>query len=556
MTSTTSQFIFRRTDRVGSMGAEEDDDFLASCFVETGDLDLLADLADNRLIILGRTGTGKTALIKQLARTKPERVIEVRPRDLALSYLANSTILRFFTAAGVNLDPFYSLLWRHVFTVEILTRHFSQHVSSDGQKFADWLRDFFPGQSKREKEMNQLVQYLEDWGKTFWQETEFRVKEITETVESDLNSALQGKIELGGSSLSAGMTEFDKLTSEEKSEIVARGQDVVSNAQVRDLHRVVELLDTVLEDRQKQYYLVVDGLDEDWVEDRLRYKLVMALILTAKDFINVGNAKAILALRRDLVDRVFRLTRDSGFQEEKYQSLYLPLAWTKSEILEILDRRVTHLVARRYTGKAVSYVDVLPESFNGLPIGDYIYSVAKKPREVIAFFNTCIHAAADQPTLSSRQLGIAEGEYSRFRLRALGDEWSGDYPLLLDYTRILSRRSPSFKVDSIGLPDIEDIALDCVAAHPNLKGLLHDAAKSLVNALMDTIEFRTTLIQVFYRVGLVGLEVSREDAASWADDLGQAVSREQIRGDTIVVVTPTYHRALGIMGDGASRGSR
>ena len=120
----------------------------------------------------------------------------------------------------------------------------------------------------------------------------------------------------------------------------------------------MDLLDGVLDDRQKQYYVLVDSLDENWVEERLRYKLIMALILTAREFMKVANAKLVIALRRDLIDRVFRLCRDSGFQQEKYQSLYLPLTWTRSEILELLDRRINHLVSRRYTKKKVTHKDL------------------------------------------------------------------------------------------------------------------------------------------------------------------------------------------------------
>ena len=74
----TSSFKFRRTDRIGAAGAEEDREFLDSCFVDTGDLALLENLADNRLIILGRTGTGKTALLQQLARNRSERIRSFR----------------------------------------------------------------------------------------------------------------------------------------------------------------------------------------------------------------------------------------------------------------------------------------------------------------------------------------------------------------------------------------------------------------------------------------------------------------------------------------------
>lgn len=543
---TPSIFKFCRTDRIGAAGAEEDGEFLASCFVDTGDLSLLEDLPDNRLIVLGRTGTGKTALLQQLVRLHQDRVIEIRPHNLALTYIANSTILNFFATIGVNLDPFFTLLWRHVFTIEILSRHFQQHISSDSRSLLDWLSNLFTGTSRHEREMAQAVKYLEDWGKTFWQETEFRVKEITQKVESELNEQLKAGIGDKFTNLSLSSQAVDKLSTAERAELLSRGQDIVSKAQVRDLHQVVNLLDTVLEDRQKQYYVLVDALDENWVEERLRYKLIMALILTARDFIKVKNAKIILAIRRDLVDRVFRLTRDSGFQEEKYRSLYLPLSWSKNEILEVLDRRVRYLVARRYTKASVSYKDFLPSEFNGMQIGDYIYALTKRPRDVIAFFNSCILSGVDRHRLTEKQLAVAEGEYSRLRFRALADEWSADYPFLLDFACVLNRRPSSFKLSAITDSDIENLCLDIVAQNPEGSGILHDNAKAVVDCILPAENFKYTVIQIFYKVGLVGLKVAAHEAASWTDDLGQAVSQNQLTSETSVVVNPAYIRALGV----------
>lgn len=55
MAKIPSAFRFKTTDSIGAAGAE-DDEFLRECFVDTGALDLLTDLKDRRLILLGRTG--------------------------------------------------------------------------------------------------------------------------------------------------------------------------------------------------------------------------------------------------------------------------------------------------------------------------------------------------------------------------------------------------------------------------------------------------------------------------------------------------------------------
>ena len=134
------------------------------------------------------------------------------------------------------------MLWRHVFTVEILTRFFGQQTHTQSESFFDRLRNIFSGPSREDKEMKQAVDYLEEWGKEFWHETEYHVKEITHKVERDLERGINAT--LGANWLKAGAerTKADKLSEEQKTEAVNRAQEVVSQTQVKDLHQVCNLL--------------------------------------------------------------------------------------------------------------------------------------------------------------------------------------------------------------------------------------------------------------------------------------------------------------------------
>ena len=118
-----NNFRFRSHDHIGAADAESDQAFLRDCFIDTGELDLLMNCEDHRRIVLGRTGAGKTALFSQLLE-RTNRAINVKPESLALAYISNSTILQFVHELGVSLDIFFKLLWRHVFTVEVIKAHF------------------------------------------------------------------------------------------------------------------------------------------------------------------------------------------------------------------------------------------------------------------------------------------------------------------------------------------------------------------------------------------------------------------------------------------------
>ena len=544
-----SEFKFRKTDTIGTASAEDDVEFLEACFVETEDYEVIKDKDDIRQIVLGRTGSGKSALFEYLKLEYPNRVISIEPHELALTHISNSSVIRYFSDIGVNLDPFYKLLWRHVLTVEVLRKHFESHPNNEKEGFWNYFIERFSNQTRKDKEAKQAVQYLREWGEKFWEETEYRVKEITTKMENDLTNQLGVDLKTEVLTAKASSQKKSLLSDEEKIEVIDRGQRVVSKAQIQDLSKVRGLLESVLPDRQKYYYVLIDRLDEDWVAEKLRYRLIMALLDSVKEISRVPNVKVLIAIRRDLIDSVFRLVRESGagFQEEKYHSLYLPLNWSSKGIIEILDKRVDALVARRYEKKKrVTHRDLLPRTIDKIPIREFIADRATRPRDVISFFNKCIEAAEGKPRVNVDTLKRAEGEYSRQRLSALGDEWSTDYPGLLDFVDILKKRSPSFSLIQVKYDDISELCLKSAIEYPSDSGILREHARNVAEGLVDVIDFKRTLFMVFYRIGLVGLKLETFESASWVDELGQGVSPSEIDDSTGIVVHPTYWRSLGI----------
>lgn len=171
------QFRFRKGMNVGQIDAALDP-LLADAFIDTGDLDVLLDTSNPQSIVVGRTGAGKSALLLTL-EDRCERVIRIEPSALSLQYLSNSTVLPVLTKAGVHLEPFYQLLWRHVFVMELIRHRFQLREDGGAASFLDRLSTALTA-NRAERA---ALEYYKEWNPTLWETTDVRVREITNKLQ-------------------------------------------------------------------------------------------------------------------------------------------------------------------------------------------------------------------------------------------------------------------------------------------------------------------------------------------------------------------------------------
>jgi len=225
-----SVFKFCKYESIGSEGAEEDQDYLYECFVDTGDLAVLRDTKHPARIIEGSTGSGKTALLMLLA-SEEHNVTSINPDELSLQFISNSNVIKYLDSKGVNLDIFYRLLWRHILTVELIKLKFNIVNESDQKGFFTRIFQKYFGDIQKKE----AYQYLQEWGERFWKNTEERIKQVTRKLENDIIAKISSKIPNFSSDLSGGK----KFSEEEIAEIVQRSQEVVNSVQIQKLSKII-----------------------------------------------------------------------------------------------------------------------------------------------------------------------------------------------------------------------------------------------------------------------------------------------------------------------------
>lgn len=536
------EFVFRKHDNVGAAAAEDDSQFLDECFVDTGEIEFLLEPKNPKRIIVGRTGAGKTALLHRLERVD-RNVIRLSPHDLSLNFIATNKVIAFFEEAGVNLSPFYVLLWKHLLVVELIKDRFHIVDESSYQRFLSSISALV---RKRDRNKELALDYFQTWGDKFWLTTEERIKELTSRVESSLSVGVNGA--LAGVPITAEGAR--KLTQEQRSEVTERGMDAVSRVQIRELENMLTVLDeNIFDDPKNPYYVTIDMLDEDWADDRIRFTLIRSLIDVVNRFKRLSNVKIIMALRHDLLYKVLHQGPTAGFQEEKFKSLYLNLRWEKKDLQEVVRTRINKLIMRTYTKGGVSFEDVFPPRVDGKDTFDYMLErTFFRPRDIIVFVNDCLDLCAGKPKISATIIKEAESSYSIERLQSLAHEWALILPDLIHTSRLLFGMKQHFEVSTLTLELLQSrfeeiaISLSSGSADPVTKQLF--ALYSAEGANFESI--RSYVLREFYAVGLIGIKTGPTDPVSWSrEGSNWRMAPGQVRASSSVCIHPMFYRALG-----------
>lgn len=539
------KIILRKHDSIGLNEAQDDEEYLLNCFVDLGDLDQIKAFQSKRCLILGRTGVGKTALITKLKDEKQEKVIIIDPEALAMRHISNSTIINYLVELDIDLNTFFKLLWRHEICVEIFTRHVKAVSETDHSNFIDMVKYHF---KKNNPKHLKALEYLEQWKDTFWKTNDSHVSKMIEKTENRVGASL-GMDAAGLQSKIKGRME---LSREQIQKIKQRGQSIVNDVQMKEVMGLLDMLDDFIEYHKVKYYIVVDRLDEKWVGNDIRYKLIKSLIETLRDLNRLQNIKPLATLRYDLIGRVFDISKDSGFQEEKYSSLFLNIRWNRAQLIKLIDERINYQFKHRYSKRTrLSYKDILPNEVLGTSTIDYIIDrTLMRPRDVIEFVNFCIECAIEENDGVIRESTIIEAEerYSRSRLDSLYYEWFSDYPGLKQLISLLKNKKDKLTVKDINKDAVMTLCRKYNDNPPKTDIDTEDSTirfvKDVLEDRMDSSEFIKRVLLILFRVSLIGIK--KGNKTRWSTEVSPKIEWDDIDGSALIEIHPCYRKALGV----------
>ncbi|MEQ9467872.1 MAG: hypothetical protein RLN88_10710 [Ekhidna sp.] len=495
----SKKFRIKKTLNIGSPDAETDE-LLFDVYVKSQILEEVINTRSQKSILLGRTGSGKSAIIKYIEK-KCLNVTRIEPESLSLRYLSNSTVLSYFKSLGINLNLFFKVLWKHVFVVELLKLYFPNDYEKEQKNI--WIQNIKEALFKRlgriDPKKEKALKYLDNWADKFWLDTEYQIKEL----EKSLVEGLCAKTGLTIKDIGLALDQSSEAKTISRTEIKHKAESVIHEVQSKELIEIIGIMKSDLfTDHQKKFFILIDDLDKEWIETEFKYALIDAMVEVVKEFRQFQGAKIVISLRENLSDLLKLGSLHEGGQREKLKPLYANLTWDEEELTDFVDARLRNITENNLDVSRAFYETRRTGETGFKYVLDRTYM---RPRDLISFVNCAIQKANSKTLFTKDIIHKAEVPYSTDRFEALEDEWRENYGEIGLLTPFLNGISDGFRLKSLNENHFENIYLE-IDADYNFRGSLKKVVEEWKNDEIKFVVFLKRILFILYHIGIVGIK--------------------------------------------------
>ncbi|AIR69076.1 P-loop ATPase, Sll1717 family [Dickeya fangzhongdai] len=484
-------YKFRKNDEIGKLEAETDS-YLESCFYESDIFKGIMNFDSSeknpdftRRIIVGRTGSGKTALLKKIITDNHIKLHDkIEAENTIFEHINNNIFISDLISKGIDLRGFYKSLWLHVLLIKVITSIYR----SSYQSFFEEIKNLIGGKKKSYKP-ELANEYIELFKDNFFNDK--AITEISQKMQDDLAIKLGGKvIELSG-----------KASNEETKKIQSETSSYVSRELINKQKELIKILKEEFSDsKQVRIVISIDDLDKSWLSNSsVRYDFINSLLEAFRELLDIKSVKILISIRTDILMGIYK---SSLRQDEKDQSLIYSINWNKTEIREIIDRRINHLVKNKYqSSKNVTMGDIFNFKINDENADEFIINrTMLRPRDAINFVNLCLSECDGDVLLDKDIVIMAEEKFYSARKRALVTEWKSIYKNIEEYLDALSI-IPNKEFNTI---ELNSIIKDKILTYLIDKSASIESDKEHDKIILDFEE----LLKVWFTVGVIGIKKS------------------------------------------------
>ncbi|MBT0958830.1 DNA repair ATPase [Alphaproteobacteria bacterium KMM 3653] len=532
--------VLNNTSRIGLISAEADEEFLFECFVDSPALAELTQSNSPKMLLLGSTGAGKTAIIRKILHENDSSSL-VQLDEMALGYLGNSDVINFLIGLDVNLDLFFQALWKHVILIEFIRLKFNV----DNEEKSKFIFSQILNAFSRDQRKAKGLEYLRKWESKFWISMDENIKEITQNLEENVNAELGSEV----AKFTGRAGYIRSLSTEKKTQLQRVARRFATPELLADLSKVIDTLAEHVT-RVKPNFVLIDQLDENWIDTSIKYPMIRALIESLKSLRRISDLKTVVALRSDLLEKVILETKNAGFQSEKYEDYIVRLKWNSKELKSLVNKRINFLFRRKYSQENITFEDIFVEKVknSSSPFAAILERTLYRPRDVINFVNMCLEQSEGKTFVSRRNFSLAEQSYSANRLTAMAEEWQN---VILNADSVLNMLKGKKEIFELAELCSNDLLDQLVQHYPPDSQSKLDELWLLVNDAMsrnvEPFELACTLISRLHLMGAIGVKYDSNLPYQFFFRTQKPLPEMQLDFSTKIKIHPMLHAALGVI---------
>ena len=381
----------QRPNPLGDLRAEVDRRMLEAAFIETPDFKTLIGSCE-RSVVVGRRGTGKSALTHQLAKywTAQERttVVLITPEEDQVIGLRGHVGV--FGEKFSHLRAGCRIAWRYAFLLEIAAALAVRH------KFAQAIGG------------TPLNEHLQKW------------RALSGTTSARLRQVLRS------------LPRYDSP------------EDAIGNLSSRlPVGQLQECIAKGLSESRQHVVLLIDKLDEGYETDNVGVGIVDGLIQAAIDInTRISEAQVVTFVRDNIFRAVSHL--DSDFSRN-IEGQVLRLHWTEHQLMNLVTSRLRVAFDLQDESDLKIWNQCAAADLKGRDgFRRCLQLTLYRPRDIIALLNQAFYGALKQGRgeIVGSDVEATARDISQTRLDDLHKEYSVILPGLSSFTKAFAHQSP------------------------------------------------------------------------------------------------------------------
>lgn len=357
---------------------------LRASFIRTVAYD--ATVSGRKMLIIGRKGSGKSAICMQLAASGTQRIV-LTPDD------AVGTEIRRFELRGLTGDTARSLAWRYIFAV-----HAARYLVTRAGGF------------RKPRTLRTLLRFLRANGELAGQDLGGRLAPTVSRLQKT-------SLSLDAFGFKAGV-DMD----------LAPGEGAAATRQLEIVERGVAGAFAELGQADQPLLLLVDQLEQLWSAEPEAHSMIIGLLLAAKHVTAYyhGAMRCLVFLRSDIYDSL------SFSDGDKFRGDELRLGWSADALLELALTRAQASADPELTRERL-WTELFPDRVGGESTTAFLLGRAlPRPRDVIQYLNLTRDMAVQNghDRIQETDVLLATRQFSEWKLKDLTQEYLVAYPYL------------------------------------------------------------------------------------------------------------------------------